>query len=211
MPEQPTPKVISAAVEGVMDEVVLRSLIQHVGATPGGFYGKHGKQYLLKYMQAYVRAARLEPWVVMIDLDHDSDCPVPVRRNWLLRGGAHEQAIPLLCFRIAIREVEAWLLADRERIAAYLGVPARWVTCEPEALDDPKTEIISLVARSRIKRLKAEMLPRPGSFRDVGPAYNSRLIQFVMNARNGWRPEVAAQTSESLRRAIACLRRLAAA
>ena len=193
-----------------MDEVVLRSLIHHVGAQPGGFYGKHGKQYLLKYMQAYVRAARLEPWVVMIDLDHDADCPIPVRRNWLLRGGAHEQNIPLLCFRIAIREVESWLLADRERIAEFLGVPPRWVTNEPEALDDPKGAIISLVARSRLKRLKSEMLPRPGSFRNVGPAYNSRLIQFVMNRRDGWRPEVAAHSSESLRRAIACLRRLAA-
>ena len=210
MPEQPKPKIISAAVEGVMDEVVLRSLIHHVGAHPGGFYGKHGKQYLLKYMQAYVRAARIEPWVVMIDLDHDADCPVPVRRNWLLRGGAHEPT-PLLCFRIAIREVESWLLADRERIAEFLGVPARWVTREPETLDDPKHAIISLVARSRLKRLKSEMLPRPGSFRDVGPAYNSRLIQFVMNRRVGWRPEVAAQSSESLRRAIACLRKLAAA
>jgi hypothetical protein len=193
-----------------MDEMVLRALMHHVGARPGGFYGKHGKQYLLKYMRAYVGAASLEPWVVMIDLDHDSDCPVPVRRNWLLRGGTHEPT-PLLCFRIAIREVESWLLADRERIAGFLGVPVGYVEKNPETLDDPKRAIISLVARSRIKRLKAEMLPRPGSYRDVGPAYNSRLIQFVMNHRSGWRPEVAAQSSESLRRAIACLRRLAAA
>lgn len=193
-----------------MDEVVLRALIRHVGAKAGGFYGKHGKQYLLKYMQAYVRAARMEPWVVLIDLDHDSDCPLPVRRNWLLRGGV-QKPLPQLCFRIAIREVEAWLLADRERMAAFLGVPARWITKQPEALEDPKQEIICLVARSRLKRLKKEMLPRAGSFRDVGPAYNSRLIQFVMNNHNGWRPEVAAQSSESLRRAIACLRRLATA
>ena len=193
-----------------MDEVVVRALIQHVGAQPGGFYGKHGKQYLLKYVQAYARAARLEPWVVLIDLDHDADCPVPVRQKWLLRAGVHEP-VPQLCFRIAIREVEAWLLADRERIATFLGVPVRWVAENPEELDDPKRAIISLVARSRLKRIKAEMLPRPGSFRDVGPAYNSRLIQFVMNRGHGWRPEVAAQSSESLRRAIACLRRLATA
>ena len=204
-----TTKIISAAVEGVMDEVVLRTLIQHVGAQPGGFYGKHGKQYLSKYFQAYLRAARLEPWVVMIDLDHDSDCPAMVRRNWLFRAGAQE-SLPLLCFRIAKREVEAWLLADRERIAQFLGVPARFVEPDPEQLDDPKTAIIRLVERSRIKQLKAEMLPRPGSFRDVGPAYNSRLIQFVTNRGRGWRPEIAAQSSESLRRALACLRRLVA-
>jgi hypothetical protein len=207
MPTPSQPRVISAAVEGMMDEMVLRALLRHVGLRPGAFYGKHGKQYLLKYMPAYIRAARMEPWVVMIDLDHDSDCPLPVRRNWLLRGGAHEP-LPLLCFRIAIREVESWLLADRERIAGFLGVPARWVSAQPEMLEDPKKAIIGLVARSRHKRLKAEMLPRPGSYRDVGPAYNSRMVQYVMNRRTGWRPEVAAQSSESLRRAIACLRRL---
>jgi hypothetical protein len=193
-----------------MDEMVLRALIQHVGAQPGGFFGKHGKQYLLKNFQAYLRASRLNPWIVMIDLDHDSDCPLHVRRKWLLRAGAQEP-LPLLCFRIAKREVEAWLLADGERIAEFLGVPARLVAPDPEQLDDPKKAIIGLVARSRRRRLKAEMLPRPGSFRDVGPAYNSRLIQFVMDPRAGWRPDIAARSSESLRRALACLRKLATA
>ncbi len=192
-----------------MDEVVLRALIQHVGAQPGGFYGKHGKQYLLKYMHAYARAAKIEPWIVLIDMDHDADCPVPVRRNWMLRSGFHEP-LPMLCFRIAIREVESWLLADRERIAQFLGVPAKIVPQNPEALHDPKHEIVTLAARSRLKRIKSEMIPRPESYRAVGPAYNSRLIQFVMDRKNGWRPEIAAQSSESLRRAIACLRRLAA-
>jgi hypothetical protein len=193
-----------------MDEMVLRALIQHVGAQSGGFFGKHGKQYLLKNFQAYLRAARLEPWIVMIDLDHDSDCPLQVRRNWLLRVGAQEP-LPLLCFRIAKREVEAWLLADRERIAKFLGVPKRFVESDPERLDDPKKTIMSLVARSKMKHLKAEMLPTPGSFREVGPAYNSRLIQFVMDPSAGWRPDIAAASSESLRRALACLRKLAAA
>jgi hypothetical protein len=203
-------KVISAAVEGLMDEMVLRALIQHVGAQAGGFFGKHGKQYLLKNFQAYLRAARLEPWIVMIDLDHDSDCPLQVRRSWLVHAGAQEP-LPLLCFRIAKREVEAWLLADRERIAEFLGVPKRLVEPDPERLDDPKKTMMGLVARSKMKHLKAEMLPPPGSFREVGPAYNSRLIQFVMDPRAGWRPEIAAASSESLRRAVACLRKLAAA
>ncbi|MSO21586.1 MAG: hypothetical protein EXQ56_14265 [Acidobacteria bacterium] len=115
-----------------------------------------------------------------------------------------------MCFRIAVREIEAWLLADRERLALFLGVPKRCVTEHPEAVPDPKHEIITLAARSRMRRLKQDMVPRENSGRDVGPAYNSRLIQFVMDEQNGWRPEIAAQSSESLRRAIACLRRLAA-
>jgi transposase len=47
---------------------------------------------------------------------------------------------------------------------------------------------------------------RHGSGRPVGPAYASRLIEF---ASSSWRPEVAAQRADSLRRTIDCLRRLA--
>jgi hypothetical protein len=38
------------------------------------------------------------------------------------------------------------------------------------------------------------------------PAYASRIVEF---ADNNWRLDVAAERSDSLRRAIACLRRLA--
>ena len=37
---------ISAAVEGIVDEAVVRKLIAHVGATPGPVYGKQGKSFL---------------------------------------------------------------------------------------------------------------------------------------------------------------------
>lgn len=41
----------------------------------------------------------------------------------------------------------------------------------------------------------------------MGPAYPARLIEYAATA---WRPEVAARNAESLRRAVACLRRLVA-
>ena len=44
----PAAVVISGAVEGLVDEAVLRVLIRHVGASAGPVYGKHGKDYLLK-------------------------------------------------------------------------------------------------------------------------------------------------------------------
>ena len=39
--------VVSAAVEGVVDEAVVRKLIVLSGATPGTIYGKQGKSSLL--------------------------------------------------------------------------------------------------------------------------------------------------------------------
>lgn len=51
--EVPKPVVISAAVEGPVDESVIRRLITHVGATPGSFYGKNGKQDIRRRIQGY--------------------------------------------------------------------------------------------------------------------------------------------------------------
>ena len=50
-----------------------------------------------------------------------------------------------------------------------------------------------------------EMVPREKSGRRVGPAYASRLIQYVQEY---WRPAVAAERSESLQPAIRCLQKL---
>jgi hypothetical protein len=49
------------------------------------------------------------------------------------------------------------------------------------------------------------MVPRPESRTTVGPAYVSRMIEF---AQQHWRPDVAAQRADSLRRALRCLRKL---
>ena len=193
---------ISAVVEGRLDEVVLRAVIRHAGGIPGPVYGKHGKQYIRKNLSGYNRAANHSPWVVVVDLDQDADCAPPLREAWLLRPA------PLMCFRVAVREIEAWLLADRMRIAEFLAVDSRKVPTDVEAIPDPKHAVLQLARSSRRKGIRQDMVPRRGGGREVGPAYNSRLIQFVNDRRRGWRPEVAAQSSESLRRCVRCLGRL---
>ena len=109
-----------------------------------------------------------------------------------------------MCFRIAVREIEAWLLADRRALAEFLEVPLARVPAAPERVADPKRAMVGLAARSRSMDVRRDMVPRPGSGREVGEAYDARLIEFVQRR---WRPEEAAKRSESLRRALACLRR----
>ena len=197
------PVVISGAVEGLIDEAVLRSLIHHVGARPGPIYGKHGKQFLQRNLAAYNRAAEAAPWVILVDLDHDADCPPPFLAAWLPRPTGR------LCFRVVVREIEAWLLADRDRLAPFLGVASHRIPPDPERLPDPKHALVELARHSSRREVRHEMTPRPGSGRAVGPAYNAMLIEFVLNRRRGWRPDVAAARSESLRRCVRCLSRLA--
>jgi hypothetical protein len=110
-----------------------------------------------------------------------------------------------MCFRVAVRQVEAWLMADAETLPQYLGVPQNAIPLDPEALPNAKTEMVNLARRSTRKDIRNDMVPRQGSGRAVGPAYTSRLIEYVKTA---WRPWEAAQRSDSLRRALVCIEKL---
>lgn len=187
------PVIISAAVEGVTDEAVVRRLILHVGAEPGAVYGKNGKPHLKERIAGYNHAARHAPWIVLVDLDREAECAPPA-------------PAPQLCFRVAVRAVEAWLLADAETLADFLGVARNKVPRGPESLPAPKEALVNLARTSRRKAIRQDMVPREGSGRAVGPAYASRLIEF---ASSFWRPAEAAPQSDSLRRAIACLENFA--
>lgn len=193
---------ITAAVEGNVDEAVIKRIIEHIGATPGPIYGRNGKNFIRQRIANYDQAGRFSPWIVLVDLDHDADCAPALRNAWLPNPSRS------MCFRVAVRQVESWILADRERIAKFLSVSASKIPHNPESIDSPKEMVIGLARQSRRRDIREDMVPRPGSGRAVGPAYTARLIEFVINANTGWRPDIAARYSESLHRALRCLRRI---
>jgi hypothetical protein len=110
--------------------------------------------------------------------------------------------------RLAVRAVEAWLLADRERIAQFLGTRPNSVPANPDELENPKRELITLALGSRKRAIREELVPREGSGRSVGPLYTARMMEFVQDTTAGWRPDIAARVSDSLARCIGSLRRL---
>jgi hypothetical protein len=114
----------------------------------------------------------------------------------------------MMCFRVAVRELEAWLMSDRQRIASFLGVSIAKVPRAPETLDYPKETMVDLARQSRSRDIREDMVPRPGSGRHVGPAYAARMIEYATSFDRGWRPEVAADHAPSLRRAREALARL---
>jgi hypothetical protein len=113
-----------------------------------------------------------------------------------------------MCFRVAVRAVEAWLMADRKHLARFLAVNIARIPQNIEAVDHPKLTMVEIVRHSRRREIREDMVPRAGSGCVVGPAYTARLIEFVMSPKIGWRPEVAAERSESLNRCLRCLHRL---
>lgn len=186
-----SPVIFSAAVEGPVDEAVLRRVVEPLGASLGGVFGRNGKSGLLKQLPNYNQAAHHSPWIVLVDLDQDAGCAPPARAQWLATPA------PNMCFRIAVREVESWLLADRESLASFLSVTQSRIPIQPETLDNPKETLVNLARRSRRRDIQIDMVPRPGSGRSIGPAYTSRVIEYVLH---DWRPEIAINHADSLLR-----------
>lgn len=192
---------VSGATEGTIDEAVLGRIVAYSGAHLGRRFGRQGKSRLLQDLPGYNAAAAHAPWVVLVDLNGSPDCaPVLVRASL-------PAANRYMAFRVAVREVEAWLLADAARLAAFLGVSPSRVPPDPDVIADPKNALVELARRSPRRAVREDMVPAFGSGRAVGPAYTSRLIEFV-SKDDGWRPDVAADASESLRRCIAAVQRL---
>ncbi len=196
------PLIFSVAVEGTLDQAVVQRLIERAGAALGPVYGRRGKAYLRKKLAGYNRAARFSPWFVMIDLDEDEDCAPELVRQWL------PERAPAMLFRIAVHEVEAWLLGDRERLSRFLRVARSSIPEAPEGVIDVKQAMLNLARQSRRGEIRYDMLPRVGSGRSVGPAYSSRLAQFVLDREAGWRPDVAANACTSLQRSISRVEQL---
>ena len=194
------PPYVSGAVEGQVDEAVLRRLLHHVGAVAGPIHGGLGKEHLRQRIPGYNAAATRAPWVVIVDLNEEATCAPVLCRTWL------PAPAPYICFRVAVREVEAWLLADRRGIARFLGVGASEIPVDPERLPSPKDTIVHIARHSRRREIREDLVPRPGSGRTVGPAYTSRMMEFVLNPDGGWGLDRAASVSESLGRALRCLR-----
>jgi hypothetical protein len=190
--------VVSAAVEGLIDEAVCRRLVFECGGSLERVYGGEGVDRLIEKTPAYNQAAKYSPWIVLMDLDHRAPCPPELVSRVL------PTPEPLMCLRVAVRQVESWLLADRDRMAPFLGVRPGRIPDDPDSLDNAKQTMVQLAAVSSRSSVREEMVPRPGSGRQTGPAYAGQLIEFV-RSQALWRPRVAAEKSDSLRRAISSI------
>ena len=137
-------------------------------------------------------------FLVLTDLD-TRPCPPDLLDDWL---GATTKPGSLL-LRIAVREVESWVLADRSRFASWLDVPEDMVPVAPEACLDPKADLLKLAAKSSSREKREGLLPKKNAASKVGLEYNDLLCAFVTN---NWRIEAASQLSPSLERALRRLR-----
>ncbi|MGN8159814.1 hypothetical protein ACS8YF_14220 [Salinisphaera sp. SWV1] len=195
---------VYTATEDMLSAAVIERLVEEAAgdlqiavSIPGQGYGG-----LQRKLPELIRLAHSLPVILLTDLDRGT-CAPSLIASWCGR-----QAVPpALLFRVAIREVEAWLLADDERFATFAGVPRNKLSEAPETFVDPKQTLLNLVWRHSPTSIKDDIaVYRAGGPRQ-GLSYNDRLIEFV---RMSWRPGEAAHRSDSLRRAFQRIQELAA-
>lgn len=184
------------AVEDVLSDLVVRKIVATIrpDIVITTSLGLRGKGYLKNKAAELNRTASAIPVFLLIDQDAKTACPPGLLEIWF--GNSRQ---PNLMFRVAVMEVESWILAHREACARFLGVPEERIPNDTDQITQPKEFIVNLARRSRSTRLREDLVPLPGSTTAVGPAYNLRLGNFVESA---WLPRSATAASESLRRTI---------
>jgi len=193
---------ITLATEDELSEEVGRILTAEVHVHIDQNLRKGGSGYLKSRISNFCKMAAHHPVLVISDLDRQR-CPSQLIAQWLGRRERPDQ----LLIRIAVREIEAWLLADHEAMRALLKAGARRLPRDPDGLTDPKRTLLNLAERAP-RQVRDDLLPAPGALASQGLGYNARLCETV---RALWSPARAATLSPSLRRARERLKEFAAA
>ena len=126
----------------------------------------------------------------MTDLDHVA-CAPELLDDWI-----DFEPHPNFLFRIAEKEVDAWILADMTGVSTLFGVSMKGLPIDTQTIQDPKQTIINLARRSRKRKIKDIV---PVGTASQGPGYNLVLTEFVLN---DWDPGLAAKHNMSLHKAI---------
>jgi hypothetical protein len=189
---------INLAAEDLLSEAILRKMINHTRRPfcIGSSYCRGGIGYLKRMLPGFNRTAKGMPFLVLIDLDR-AEC-APAKLSEYLPGIKHHN----LLLRIAVKEVESWLLADRVNFARFLGISKDTIPSSAEGIVNPKEMLINLARRSRKRILREDIIPLPGSTAKIGPNYNGCLIRFVNDL---WDISHAIQSSPSLSRTMKVL------
>ena len=186
------------AVEDALSNTVSTKILKHFGIEivhriPNTY---QGNSYLQRRAPELNRSAAGPPYIfIFTDLDSPQNCPPQLIQSWIrapLNTG--------FFLRVAVMEVESWIMADRSALAKFLSIPVHRIPSNPDDIPNPKEFLISLARRSNRRRLRDQLVPAPGATTaKVGPEYNSRFSEFV---QVHWDLERAAAASPSLKRTL---------
>ena len=182
------------AVEDGLSEVISTKILKSFGIEVMVVLGNNGNGYLRKKSPELNKSANGMDIFLLTDLDSPENCPPELIHSWI-----RAPLNPRFFFRVAVMEVESWLMADRTGVANFLSIPVNRIPLNTDNIPNPKEFLVSLARRSKKRRLRDELVPEPGAKIPVGYGYNTRLMEFI---REHWNLERAATISPSLKRTL---------
>ncbi len=189
------------ATEDELSEQVGHILAEEAGFAVENCFRKQGFGYLKSRIPNFFQIAARQPVILITDLDRVT-CPLTLMNEWF-NGRTKPNR---LIFRVAVREIESWLLADHIGIKSLMGMRISNLPLNPDSLIDPKRHLLQ-IAKKAPREVREDLLPQTGAISSQGLGYNSRMCAF---ARDAWSPARAAERSPSLERARRNLRQLRA-
>ncbi|MCX6250252.1 MAG: hypothetical protein NTX61_05815 [Bacteroidetes bacterium] len=187
------PIPINLVFEDQVSEFVMAKLVEKEKKFQLSYsYTEGGFGYIRRNIRGWNQAAKGCPFFILTDLDQN-DCAPNLIKEWL-----PIKQHPNLIFRVAVKEVETWLLADIEGFSKFTGISSANFIENTETIWDAKAELFRLIRRCRKRAIREDILPK-NEFAKVGPNYNERLCEFVMLH---WNIERAMKRSDSLKRAM---------
>lgn len=161
---------------------------------------KNGSGYLRSRIDMLRELAKRDPIFLITDLDQ-KPCPNALLTHWI----GHNKLPENFLLRVAVREVESWIIADHDGIRCFMNKRGIRLPDTPDVLPDPKQTLLQIAARHAPRDIKDDLLVARNALTSQGIGYNRRLCNFVSEQ---WSPERACERSESLRRACNSLRAL---
>ncbi len=185
---------IQIAYEDDVSEAVLKRLVDLSDGRLLIANRIHGRGFgrLKRMANGLNQAAKGMPCILLTDLDQCECAPILIS-EWVTQPQNSN-----FLFRVAVREVESWILADRAGFAQFLKISEKHIPSKPDLEEDAKRCLVNCARKSRQRALREDLAPVSGSTAKQGPNYNARLIEFISN---DWNVAVAAKNSESLNRA----------
>ncbi|MEJ0070181.1 MAG: hypothetical protein WDO24_17335 [Pseudomonadota bacterium] len=185
---------IALATEDNLSEEIGRRLIGEMGTNfeVGLTFRKGGYGYLKSSIKKFYSFSKTMPLLLIADLDK-APCA-----NFLISKWIGDRVLPeKFLFRVAVREIEAWLLADHAGMKNLLGPGGTKLPRTPDSLLDPKQVLLNF-ARKAPRDVRNDLIAERGAIASQGLGYNQRMGDFIQSK---WNPSHASSRSDSLRRA----------
>jgi len=183
---------VSLVIEDILQEIILLKLLKtyRKDIQIVSISGKCGNLYIRDNIRTFNEASNFLPHIVLTDLDRKI-CAPQLKQEWI-NFEIHKNML----FRIAEKEIDAWILSDRESFASWMSISVNKIPFNTQEIEDPKQFIINLARKSRKRDVK-DIIPKGTAMQ--GPGYNVLLQKFVLER---WDAENAANYNASLKRTI---------